>query len=189
MSGHTRGMDSRSGSGMAVEVGYSVLGFRFSFCLFWRGSAMEGPGLSFRGREASLVQPRVPVSRGRQARGSRQRASLPPVFQFSRPTRRGGWVFSRCRHWFYGDLRRERRGRFFKGRKARVFRQGSYMRAVPVNVVDLPSPGWAGKGHGTRWDEEMALFACAATCPPQKGGRLAGRPYKRGERYWDGLGR
>ena len=33
--------------------------------------------------------------------------------------------------------------------KPEVFRQGSYMRSVPLNVVDLPSPGWSGKGHGT----------------------------------------
>ena len=38
-----------------------VVGSRFSFCLLGFWSAMEGPGLRFRGREASLVQPRVPV--------------------------------------------------------------------------------------------------------------------------------
>ena len=26
----------------------------------------------------------------------------------------------------------------------------------------LPSPSGQGRGHGTRWDEEMAAFACAA---------------------------
>ena len=64
---------------------------------------MEGPGLSFRGREASLVQPRVHVSHGRQARRPRLRASLPPVFQSS-PTHSEGWagVFSRCRRWVMG---------------------------------------------------------------------------------------
>ena len=36
-----------------------------------------------------------------------------------------GGVFSRCRRWVNGDLRGERRGRFSKGHKARVFRQGS----------------------------------------------------------------
>ena len=39
----------------------SIVGFRFPFGLFGRGQAMEGPGLGFRGRYASLVQPRVSV--------------------------------------------------------------------------------------------------------------------------------
>ena len=41
--------------------------------------------------------------------------------------------------------------------------------------------GYQGRGHGTRRDEEMAPFACAATCSPRRGGRPADRPYGRGE--------
>ena len=135
---------------------------------FWVGDGRSGTQFSGGGRP-TWVQPRVPVSHGRQARGPRQRASLPPVFQFSRPTRRGGWVFSRCRRWVKGNLRRERRGEVSKGLTARGFWQGSYMRGVPPKVVDLPSPGWSGREHGTRKNEEMATFACAATCLPPYG--------------------
>ncbi len=157
-------------AGWCIPDSYSTVGFSFSFCVFWRGSAMEGPGLSFRGREACLVQPRVPVSHGRQAKCSRLRASLPPVFQFSRPTRRGGWVFSRCRRWVKGDLRRERRGRCFQGpngprvlaRHMRgTFGQRSRARDLPHNIVDLPSPGWMGKGHETR-GEGITSLACVS---------------------------
>ena len=111
-------------AGWCTPDSYSTVGFSFSFCVFWRGSAMEGPGLSFRGREARLVQPRVPVSHGRQARGSRQRASLPPVFQFSRPTRRGGWVFSRSVAGLKGISEGNDGGDVSKGLTARGFWPG-----------------------------------------------------------------
>ena len=38
-----------------------------------------------------------------------------------------------------------------------------------------------GEGSRGPWDEEMASFACAATCSPRKGGRPAGRSYGREE--------
>ena len=114
--------------------------------------------------------------RGRQARGPRLRASLPPVL--ADPLGGVGRTFSHCHRWLYGDLRSERRGRFFQGRNgprclARrergSFRQGSSVRRVPLKIVDLPSPdGDQGRGHGIRL-EEMAPVACAA-------GRRRGRP-------------
>ena len=48
-------------------------------------------------------------------------------------------------------------GDFSKGVIARGFSAGPFVKGVPVNVVDLPSPGWTGKGHGTRWDETTPL--------------------------------
>ena len=51
------------------------------------------------------------------------------------------------------------------------------MRSVPLNVMDLPSPGIPGKGRGTlgvrRWRPRLLegrLFACAATCLPRREG-------------------
>ena len=91
--------------------------FGFVFCLVGFGSAMEGPGLSFRGREASLVQPCVPVVSWQTSEGFvARRASLPPVFQsWLDPLGGVGSTFSRCRRWVNGGLRRERRRRFFQG--------------------------------------------------------------------------
>ena len=75
---------------------------------------------------------------------------------------------------------------------------GPRLRATPFRSMGRDSPtgeprddygprassnrlGVPGKGTRDPWDEEMALFACAATCWPRKGGRPAGRPYGRGE--------
>ena len=118
--------------------------------------------------------------RGRQARGSRLRASLPPVL--ADPLGGVGSTFSRCRRWLCGNLRRERRGRYFQGRKgprclARrergSFGQGSFEGSVPLKIVDHPSPGSQGRVTGPGV-EEMAPVACAA-------GLREGR--------WDGLRR
>ncbi len=110
---------------------------------------------------------------GRQARGSRLRASLPPVL--ADPLGGVGSTFSRCRRWLYGGLRRERRGRYFQGRKgprclARrergSFGQGSFEGSVPLKIVDHPSPD-GGQGRGTgpggmrRWRRSLEPRACA----------------------------
>ncbi len=151
VSGPSLGMGSGSGAGMTdgERKGGVIrlwgLGFWF---VCWEESDDGGLGFGFRGREASLVQPRVSVSHGRQARGSRQRASLPPVFQFSRPTRRGGWVFSRCRRWVKGNLRGERRGRFFKGHKAGGFSAG-LLCEEPCRLMLWTFHRLDGQGRGT----------------------------------------
>ncbi len=115
------GMTGRGGGGL---LGCGVWVF-ILFCLLGFGSAMEGPGLSFRGRGASLVQPRVPVSHGRQARGSRQRASLPPVFQFG-STHSEGWGtrFLAAVAGFMGISEGNDGGEVSKGHKARGFSAG-----------------------------------------------------------------
>ena len=110
--------------------------------------------------------------RGRQARGSRLRASLPPVL--ADPLGGVGSTFSRCRRWLCGNLRRERRGRYFQGRKgprclARrergSFGQGSFEGSVPLKIVDPPSPGSQGRVTGPnvvrRWRRLLVPRACA----------------------------
>ena len=104
---------------------FSVCGVSFSVLSagFWVGDGRSGTQFSGGGRPA-WFSPVFLCHMADKRASPRLRASLPPVFQFSRPTRRGGWVFSRCRRWVKGNLRRERRGRFFKGRKARGFSTG-----------------------------------------------------------------
>ena len=135
------------------------------------GSAMEGPGLSFRGREASLVQPRVPVVTWQTSEGfSPEGISTTSFSLWLDPLGGVGNTFSRCRRWVYGNLRRERRGRCFQGpngprvlaRHMRgTFGQRSRARDLPHNIVDLPSPGWMGKGHETR-GEGITSLACVS---------------------------
>ena len=160
------------------------MGFGFSVCLFWRGRRWKVLDSDSGGGRPAWFSSVFLWVRGRQARGSRLRASLPPVFQFLL-THSEGWGarFLTAVAGLWGSPKGTRRGRYFQGRKgprclARrergSFGQGSFVRSVPLRVVDLPSPdGGSGKGYGTRWGEEMAPVACAA-------GLREGR--------WDGLG-
>ena len=79
------------GRSVACRVSVQLWGFHFRSVGFGGGRRWKVRDSVFRGREASLVQPRVSVSHGRQARGSRLRASLPPVIQFYL-THSEGWV-------------------------------------------------------------------------------------------------
>ena len=133
-------------------------GFDCSFG-FWVGDGRSGTQFSGGGRPA-WFSPVFLLWHGRQAREPRQRASLPPVFQFGW-THSEGWVarFLAAVAGLMGVSEGNDGGDFSKGRNSpRVlarrmrgaYRQGSIVRSVPFSVVDLPSPGWLGKGHGAR---------------------------------------
>ncbi len=91
------------------------------FVWFWAGDGRSGTQFSGGGRPA-WFSPVFLCHMADKRGGSSPEGVSATSFQFSsRPTRRGGWVFSRRRRWVNGNLRRERRGRCSKGRKARVF--------------------------------------------------------------------
>ena len=101
---------------------YADVGSGFALCLLGFGSAMEGPGLSFRGREASLVQPRVSVVTWQTSEEfSPEGVSTTSFSVWLDPLGGAGNTFSHCRRWVKGNLRGERRGRFFQGRNSPRF--------------------------------------------------------------------
>ena len=88
---------------------------------------------------------------GRQARGSRLRASLPPVFQFLL-THSEGWearflaAVAGCMGFSEGndggDFPRAEWPEFLARCVRGSFQQGPFARDLPLSIVDLPSPGW-----------------------------------------------
>ena len=123
------------------------------------------------GGRPAWFSPVLLLSRGRQARGSRLRASLPPVL--ADPLGGVGSTFSRCRRWLCGNLRRERRGRYFQGRKgprclARrergSFGQGSFEGSVPLKLWTIHRLGVREGSRDLvlrRWRRSLVPRACA----------------------------
>ena len=113
---------------------------------------MEGPGLGFQGAGGQPGSAPCSCVTWQTSEGNpRLRASLPPVFSFLPDPLGGvGGCFLAAVAGFMGISEGNDGGDVPRAVKPEFFRQGSYLRSVPLNVVDLPSPGWMGKGHGTR---------------------------------------
>ena len=107
-----------SGRLVARRVFIQLWGMRFRFGLLGEGRRWKVRDSDSGGGRPASFSPVLLLSRGRQARGSRLRASLPPVL--ADPLGGVGSTFSRCPRWLYGGLRRERDGGdISKGVKAR----------------------------------------------------------------------
>ena len=167
------------------------LGFRFDCSVgFWVGDGRSGT-LRFRvwhtlPASALCFCCDVADKRGGLARGHLYHQLRPE------PTRRGGGRFLRAIAGFMGISEGNDGGDFRRAAMARGFWPG--MRAGPTSawllceertaraVVDLPSPGWVGKRHGTRGEGVASPTSRGVT---SSGSGLVGASLRLGRRGMD----
>ncbi len=136
------------------EGGVGLFGCGVWVCIlsvgFWVGDGRSGTQFQGAGGQPGSA-PCSCVTWQTSEGNPRLRASLPPVFSFLPDPLGGvGGCFLAAVAGLEGISEGNDGGDVPRAIRPEFFRQGSYMRSVPFNVVDLPSPGWMGKGHGTR---------------------------------------